>query len=213
MNWKLEIGNWKLPRPGFTLMEVLVTLAVVLILISTLMGVGSRVKERAAIGLTKGMLETLTTALEQYYSDFGTFPFDTDTSVPEDGVLDAYLTADLQNDLKGLVSSGLLEEQDGSSPPVTISTASSASLFWFLDRNPASRAIVEDVPQRLMTNKDANGTAVKINIGGKDYDLPRYIDPWKTSIRYVYLPGTAIPVLTSAGPDKIFDTPDDITSK
>ncbi len=31
--------------------------------------------------------------------------------------------------------------------------------------------------------------------------------------RYVYLPGTTFPMLTSAGPDKIFDTPDDITSK
>jgi type II secretory pathway pseudopilin PulG len=201
-----------------SLMEVLVALAVVLILISTLIGVGGYVKTRAQIDHAKGMLETLCTALARYYDDQvpKAFPFDTDTN--GNGVLDAadnYLQMHLEVDLSGTVTPApppvLLEETDGIG--MTVSTASSAALFYFLDKYPSSRAIVENIANTLITNKDDNGTDIQINIGGMIYDLPRYIDPWGTSIRYVYLDGTAFPTLTSAGPDKVFDTPDDITSK
>ncbi|MHC4526143.1 MAG: prepilin-type N-terminal cleavage/methylation domain-containing protein [Planctomycetota bacterium] len=203
-------------QSGMSLMELLVALAIILILISALIGTGSYVKTRADIDLTKGMLETLSTALEQYYDDTGGFPFDTATGVdttPIDGK-DDYLLGHLGTDLGGTVApiTALLEETDGAG--TTVSTASSAALFYFLDKNPASRAIVGGIANSLVTNKDAAGTAITITIGTNPaIDLPRYIDPWKMSIRYEYLAGTAFPVLTSAGPDKIFDTPDDITSK
>ena len=195
-------------------MELLVTIAVILILISALIGGGSYVRTRAQVDLTRAMLETLSTALEQYYNDQtpNAFPF-------EAGL--AYAKADLQGVVNGLngtvmpVTVSLLEK-DGNGN-LTISGASSAALFYFLDKNPASRATVESVPNTLITNKDDSGTDIKLEllpVGSGNYiDLPRYIDPWKTSIRYVYLAGTAFPVLTSAGPDKIFDTPDDVTSK
>jgi prepilin-type N-terminal cleavage/methylation domain-containing protein len=200
---------------GFSLMEVLVALAIVLILIGALVGAGSYVRTRANIDLTKGMLETLSTALEQYYDDQtpNAFPFGTATGVdttPPDGK-DDYLLIHLETDLGGTVIGSSLLEKDGNNTDV--STASSAALFYFLDKDPASRSIVDAVPNTLITNKDAFGVPIKITIAGTAYDLPRYIDPWGMSIRYVYLPGTAFPVLTSAGPDKVFDTPDDVTSK
>ncbi|MHC5184294.1 MAG: type II secretion system protein [Planctomycetota bacterium] len=203
-------------QSGMSLMEVLVTLATVLILISALIGVGRYVKARADIDLTRATLETLSTALAVYYDDFGAFPFDTDTD--DDDILDDYFAADLVNDISvysGLMvtlNTAVLLEKDGNNSDV--STASSAALFYFLDKNPSSRDIVDGVSSTLVSNKGADGiTPVKITIGGTEYDLPRYIDPWGMSIRYEYLPGTAFPTLTSAGPDKIFDTPDDITSK
>ena len=196
-------------------MEVLVTLATILILISALIGVGQYVKARADIDLTRGTLETLSTALAMYYDDFGDFPFNTDTNV--NGVMDDdYLGADLQVDLDGTVAPvSSLQEKDGND--VWIPSASSTALFYFLDKNPSSRVIVDGVTSTLVTNKDDSGadiTLEKLPVGsGVIIDLPRYIDPWKMSIRYEYLPGTAFPTLTSAGPDKVFDTPDDITSK
>jgi hypothetical protein len=109
----------------------------------------------------------------------------------------------------------VLEETDGAGN--TISTASSTALFYFLDKHPPSRVIAEGISNSLVTNKDASGVDIKLEklpVGsGLFVDLPRYVDPWGISIRYEYLPGAAFPVLTSAGPDKIFDTPDDITSK
>ena len=204
-------------QSGMSLMEVLVALAVILILISTLIGVGSYVKTRANLDLTKASIETLCTALAQYHSDFGDFPFDTQTGIdttPVDGKED-YLLVHLEADLGGAVAGSGLLEKDGNGTDV--STASSAALFYFLDKNPSSRVTVENVANTLVTNKDDSGvdiTLEKLPVGsGVIIDLPRYIDPWGTSIRYEYLPGTAFPTLTSAGPDKIFDTPDDITSK
>lgn len=198
-------------QSGMSLMELLVALAIILILISALIGTGSYVKTRANIDLTKGMLGILTTALEQYYADFDSFPFEADIAFDE-----VFLEANVFT--TGTVTpNGSLQERDGKD--VLVSTASSAALFYFLDKNPSSRSIAGAVANSLVTNKDDSGTAIKFRPtggaadGSDDIDLPRYIDPWKMSIRYEYLTGTAFPVLTSAGPDKIFDTPDDITSK
>ena len=207
-------------QSGFSLMEVLVALAVVLILIGALVGAGSYVKTRANVDMTRGLIETLSTALEEYYGNQvpNAFPFDTpDTN--GNGILgDDYFGADLLGDLSGTAIIGILPGHQAANPipppdTIVVSSASSAALFYFLDRNPASRVVASAVPNALITNKDDGGTAIKIDIGGTEYDLPRYIDPWEMSIRYVYLPGTAFPVLTSAGPDKVFDTPDDITSQ
>ena len=201
-------------QSGMSLMEVLAALAIILVLISTLIGVGSYVRTRADLDLTKGMLETLSTALEQYYSDFGDFPFVTEKDYNDNGFIDPYDESHLEFDLNGTVV------PDNAIDSLEYQAASSAALFYFLDKNPSSRATVETVPNTLVTNKDDNGDPIKINIGGTEYDLPRYVDPWKRgpglpgmSIRYEYLPGTAFPVLTSAGPDGEFDTPDDVTSK
>ena len=205
-------------QSGMSLMEVLVALAVILILISTLIGVGSFVKTRANLDLTKAMLETLSTALTKYHSDFGDFPFDTD--INGNGILELleYDQAALETGLVGAVVPApppvLLVEKDGNGN--WIPTASSAALFYFLDKNPSSRTIAAAVPNSLITNKDDSGAAIQFTFTAPPnnmIDLPRYIDPWKISIRYEYLTGTAFPVLTSAGPDKVFDTPDDITSK
>ena len=193
-------------QSGMSLMELLVALAIILILISALVGIGSYVKTRASVDLTKGMLEVLSTSLEQYYADFNNFPFETNVAFDEVTFETTFLPV-----VANVVPDGSLEETDGAG--ITVSTASSAALFYFLDKNPSSRSIAGAVADSLVTNKDASGTPIKIDIGGMAYDLPRYIDPWKMSIRYEYLTGTAFPVLTSAGPDKIFDTPDDITSK
>lgn len=209
---------------GFTLMEVLVTVALILMLISALIGTAGYIKTRAQIDLTRGMLEVLSTALEQYYDNQSpkAFPFDTPDKAPTlNGFIgDDYIAADIPFDIDpingGSISSGVLPVHTGIKPvdPTWISSASSAALFYFLDKDPSSRAIASAVSNTLITNKDADGNDITITIGtNPPIDLPRYIDAWGTSIRYVYLDGTAFPTLTSAGPDKVFDTPDDVTSK
>ena len=194
-------------QSGFTLMEVLVTMAVILILISTLIGTAGYLRTRADIDLTRGLLEVLCCGLCQYYDNQSpnAFPFTADLAFDEAALESLFSPA------ADVFPDGSLKEKDGNG--AEISGASSAALFYFLDRDPASRKIASAVSNTLITNKDADGNPIKMTIGGTPYDLPRYIDPWGTSIRYVYLSGTAFPVLTSAGPDKVFDTPDDITSQ
>lgn len=203
-----------------SLMEVLVALATILILVGILVGVGSYVKTRADVDLTDGMLDVLCTALTQYYDNQvpQAFPFVTVKDYDGDGIIDPYDQPHMEYDLQGTISNGTLPDHTGIDPlnsalKVSVSSASSAALFWFLDKDPSSRAIASAVDNSLITNKDENGVDIKIEINGTSYDLLRYVDAWGTSIRYEYITGTAFPVLTSAGPDKIFDTSDDITSK
>lgn len=195
-------------QSAFSLVEMLAVMAVILILAGVLLGVGKYMTVRASVDLTESELEVLATALQQYYDDYEglvavPFPFVTD------GVTDA--------DSSGY----LLDEYLGITPPYSIQGvipsaqefSSSSALFYFLDRNPNSRRIVEALMDSLISNKDASGAAIKITIGSNpQIDLPRFIDAWGTSIRYEYLPGTAFPVLTSAGPDEQFDTSDDIVN-
>jgi hypothetical protein len=54
---------------------------------------------------------------------------------------------------------------------------------------------------------------VQVQIGATTYDWVRFVDAWGTAIAYKYTTGDAFPVLISAGPDKNFDTKDDLNSQ
>lgn len=201
-------------QSGFSLMEMVVVIATILILASVLLGVGKRLMIRANIDLTSSGLEVLNTALQQYYTDFGKFPV-TEKDITGDGIIDAYDESHLKYDLSGTVApNGTIDDLiNNRNDPAA---ASSTALFYFLDQTSNSRMIVEALTDTLISSKDASGVAIKLrpaggaSDGSNDIDLPRFIDAWGTSIRYEYLNGTAFPTLTSAGPDKKFATPDDI---
>ena len=188
-----------------TLAELLVTLAVVLILISAAVRMGQYVKTRSSIQLTQSALAVIDTAMEQYYADFGAFPFDS---------WETYSINDLKSDIGATgINAVELTEKDGNNN--NQSFASSAGLFWFLHRVPNSRSIVEAVTLSLISAKhpQETGQHLTATIDGVPYDLPRFVDPWGMSLRYIYQDGYAFPRVISAGPDKIFDTPDDIENK
>ncbi|NQT01757.1 MAG: type II secretion system protein [Planctomycetes bacterium] len=78
----------------------------------------------------------------------------------------------------------------------------SAYLYRELNLMPESRKILGRIADSLVKNE--YGTA----------DTPPEIyDPWGTVLDYGYVPGDNFPELVSAGPDKIFGTADDISSK
>ncbi|MHC5083906.1 MAG: type II secretion system protein [Planctomycetota bacterium] len=179
---------------GFTLVEILVVLAVVMLLAGALLGVGKYITVRAQVQLCESQLEVISTALEQYYDDHETFP----VAVLNEGHLIAALGG-------GTMS--------GTFSTVDIAASSSAALFYFLDKSVNSRKIIEALSGDLLTNKDGTGADLTIDLASGDtIDLVRFIDPWDMSIRYEYAAGAAFPKLTAAGPDKEFDTADDIKS-
>jgi type II secretory pathway pseudopilin PulG len=66
---------------------------------------------------------------------------------------------------------------------------------------PNSRAVLQKL----------NNTFLKSKAGAAD--KPEIYDPWGTVLDYRYSPGDNFPEIISAGKDKRFGTPDDITSK
>lgn len=75
-------------------------------------------------------------------------------------------------------------------------------LYRELHQVPESRMILEKINKSMIKNE--YGTI----------DTPQEIyDPWGVVLDYVYVPGENFPELISAGPDKLFDSADDISNK
>ncbi len=199
-----------------TLAEVLVTLTLIVILVSALGGLGVRLKKQSEIRLTESTLGVLEMALEQYYAEYDQFPFETrDLDLPPDGVAHEYTRTEMQMDLE---ENGLSADVLG--PGHLDLYASSEALYYFLKRCPRSAAIIESLADRMVTGRGQTGENMRILLGGpvdsggRIADLLRFVDAWGMPIRYAWDPlRDAFPILTSAGPDKTFDTPDDSTNQ
>ena len=74
-------------------------------------------------------------------------------------------------------------------------------LYEALNLIPTSRKILEKFNSSLIADR-----------GGTDGTLEIY-DPWGTVLNYLYAEGDNFPQLISAGPDRSFGSPDDISSK
>jgi type II secretory pathway pseudopilin PulG len=114
----------------------------------------------------------------------------------------------------------------------------SEALYFILRQIPDCRATLDKIDKSLLTNIGTDHvTPITITIGASPaLPFTRIIDPWGTPLRYDYYPEfsdyilvnpggnwpnyvtyrnsakKSFPVITSAGPDKQFDTADDISN-
>jgi len=79
--------------------------------------------------------------------------------------------------------------------------AHSEYLYKELQSIPSSCKVLEKISDSLIRSSPG---AV---------NMPQICDPWGMVLDYRYVPGDNFPELISAGPDKIFDTTDDLSSK
>jgi len=106
----------------------------------------------------------------------------------------------------GLLEGALQEyyEYNGKFPEYTVDIGRverSEILYRELNRIPSSRKILEEISDSLI--EDKSGTPGVLEI----------YDPWKVELDYRYVAGNNFPELISAGPDRDFNTPDDITGR
>jgi len=74
-------------------------------------------------------------------------------------------------------------------------------LYVQLSSIPASRTILDKITESLRKNKAGESDKAEI------------YDPWGTALDYRYDSNDTFPELLSAGKDRVFGTPDDLTSK
>jgi len=108
--------------------------------------------------------------------------------------------------------------------------SSSEVLYWLLNKVPQCKTVLASIDKKLITavpfGEPVNSDEVLTLAEDTQKPKPFYriIDPWGTPIRYDYYDETQLgnqwldmartfPILTSAGPDEIFGTADDITSR
>ena len=209
---------------GVTLVEMLVVLAVITILVSMVVAIAARLDNQGKERLAKNTLALLSTALGQFkdygyyyktekYRDFE-FPIDCND-------LDA---GELENELgEALDMLGQVSISGGSHDP---NYSGSEALYFFLSQVPASRQVLDKIDDSLVTSEGSDKREMEIQIGDKRGPLRRIIDPWGETLRYSYYDNgyeisrepprderRNFPIVTSAGPDRIFGTKDDITNR
>jgi prepilin-type N-terminal cleavage/methylation domain-containing protein len=213
---------------GFTLVELLVVAAIIVVMASALVGVGRRMLTRAQEKLARSTLDIVVTAIEQYHGELGRFPiplvYDQTNKqlLPINaGFTEADLKACLNDDLglsRRIPPETVTIPSSGILPIECDLYAVSECLYYFLFQCPNSRRMIDTIADsqktamdtkrmpRQAVYKDATGKVVTIT-------LIRLVDPWGTPLRYEYTPGEmSFPRVTSAGPDRLFGTTDDLRS-
>jgi type II secretory pathway pseudopilin PulG len=211
---------------GFTILEMLVVVAVIVILTSMVITLASRFEDRGNERVIKSTFAMLDAALGEF-ADYGyeykdpnydelRFPLDCNGFGRED--FEDEVEAALGLDSGDIEIYGVYHED----------YSGSAGLYFFLSQVPECRKVLDRIDVSLVTNEDDNGDKLQINVDGQRYPFNRIIDPWGETIRYSYyrnkeaetLPTSepemddarTFPLLTSSGPDGEFNTPDDIKS-
>jgi prepilin-type N-terminal cleavage/methylation domain-containing protein len=203
-------------KTGVTLVEILVVVAIIAILTAITIGVASRINTQGKEQLTKDTIALLTAALGQF-RDYGYTYSDPNLKFPLD--CNNFPDTDLAAALGGTISGGTNDP----------CYSGCEAMYFFLNQVPECRLTLAKIDKKLVTNIGLDGGSMIITItaDGQIYPLYRVVDPWGTTLRYSYYnngeegptsepqpdsPRT-FPVITSAGPDKIFGTADDIASR
>ncbi len=154
-------------KKGVTLTELVIVVAVISLLATMVIGIASRINERAKEKSLKNIFALLDGALQEYYQYADKFP---------------------EQDEKNFANAATHSEY----------------LYGELHSIPASRNVLEKISDSLFKNK----------LGDPPRRTPPEIyDPWGTALDYRYTPDENFPELISAGPDKVFNTADDVSSR
>lgn len=182
-------GRW-----GFTLVEVLIVVAILALLVAVLVGVASSISTQRDTALTKNCLDILDAALAEFREITGKYPVDDwkDDVVP--GTMDPV----------GSLIDGA--EKDNPSDP---DPNEDELLYLQLSILPQTRAIIAKLPSQLITAPISNAT---VKLAGQSENTPylqSIVDAWGTPLNDgpgdpaddTTDPYDVFPRLWSSGPD------------
>ena len=182
---------------AFTLVEILIVVAIIALLASVMVGVGRQVRKNAKIRATQSIMQMLCTALEEYNDDKGGFP-------PE--------IKDIENDFPGtdVGRHNDMTWPDTDDPTDLIAALASVEvMYWYLSEAPGSRKIIDRLPDSYVVNEDNDS----VEVAGRAKPLIEVNDAWGRPLKYENQGGGNFPLLRSAGPDGELETADDIISR
>jgi len=222
-------------QAGFTLIEILVVVAIIMLLTAGMVKVAQTVRTNTQIKVTKGTISLLVSALGEYknFHDRGSgfeFPVEPDDfpfSFLKDAISD-YLPVDVggfntgQHDGGGFSDMwkdwGELEQEAGQRPARRMALATIEFLYCVMEDVPGCKAILEKLPVDVAVNDDNDSVTIR----GQAKSLLEVNDAWGHPLWYTVRgersllaappqPGN-FPAIASAGPDGLFNTADDIVS-
>ena len=209
-------------RRAFTLIEIMVTVAVIGILVSITMTTAGHLDKLFKIKRTENTFALVNAALAEF-QDYGYRYRDADLakfSFPLD--CNGFNLSDFKDTMLDAFRADVIDINE---PPLyEQKTVGIETMYLFLDMIPESKKILSKIDPELLEL----GYKIVVVHGAvkKEYPTKMLKDPWKEPLRYDYYNVTfpidygdwfdtrrTFPILISAGPDKQFNTPDDITSE
>ncbi len=220
-------------KRGLTLLEIVVSVAIIVILTAIVIGTAVRIETRSKEQLMENTFALINAALAEF-KDYG-FNYDPQAYSNNDE-REFYLSLDFPVDCNDYPVLDLMTELGDAFGGMTNFTIISdiheyeysgcEAMYFMLRRVPKCRRILDKIDDSLITNADPNTTGMRIEIDDTEvYPLNRIIDPWGRTLRYDYYDENestyakmkkskrTFPVLTSAGVDRIFGTSDDMKSR
>ncbi len=209
-------------RQAFTLVELLVVMAVMAILIGAMVKVAGHVIDNAKKQNTQNTIQLLVTAMKEYQNfnsqgrrnfEFPAEPYPIDYS-------GAVNVADWRNWWKekldvnlgdiqvGIHLGGSIWDDDAGTDEMWMAQANIELLYFELDDVPDCRKILNQIPSDVTANADND--AVLFN--GQMKALIEVNDAWGHPLSYQTQGVGNFPLLRSAGRDGIFFNADDILS-
>jgi len=226
---------------GLTLVDMLVAVAIIAILAGIVLTTLTRIDSKAKEQLCEGTLETLNTALRQF-RDYGyqhrinatgnELEFYQSLKFPPDCDGNDFTEVKVEDEITKLLDLSIRANitTDNKHDP---NDSGSAVMYFFLNQVPECRQTLAAIDQTMLKSDhkaDEDYLVIIVDsANNRSYPWLRVVDPWGTPLRYDYyinrwedttLTWTerknavrSFPLITSAGPDKQFDTNDDITNR
>ena len=210
-------------KRGITLIETLIVVVIVSLLVSVVVGVAKRIDDQSKERLCRTTLTIIGNAIEQFHD----FDYEYKAGIHE-GLefpidCNGFSEFSFENTFTLEFGPDSFPDINPGGDPDQEENSGSEVLHFFLSRIPDCRITLDKVDKSLISNKTGIGEQ-EFDISGNRYPLYRFIDPWGTTLHYEYydeletnlnlrdLGKKTFPVITSAGPDKVFGTDDDITN-
>lgn len=184
-----------LARRAFTMVELLIVVAILAILVAVLLGVSSYITTQNNTALTRNCMDILDAAIGEFHAITGRYPVD--DWIDNGGYMDA-------------VGSLIDGAEAPGGPP-----GEDELLYLQLSLLPQTREIIAKLPEQLLAQ-----SSVTVEIGGQPTPYLRSIvDAWGTPLNDdpgdpdddTSDPYDVFPRLWSNGPDRTPRTEDDIT--
>lgn len=192
-------------KTGVTLIEMLIVVAIIAILAALVITTAGRIEARANEQLTESTITIITAAVEQFR--------DYDYQYPD--ALYSALKFPLDCSDSNYVSETDIAYALGAAEPLNVDYSPDEVWYYFLNKIPECRKTLDKIDASLKKN-----TTIITGNDGREYFFLKIIDPWGKKIRYSYYydfplgqDSWTFPVISSAGPDRIYGNDDDITSR
>lgn len=179
-------------RDGFTLVEVLIVVAILAVAAVALVGVSSYLQTQSSIALTEQCVELLSTAVAEFHDITGHYPIDENAW-------------DDRNDPAILPGCRLAGAEDTNGP-----ANSDELLYLQLSLLPQTREIISKLPEKLIAAPLSEATVQLAHDPLADTPYLRSIvDAWGNALEYDdYNDPDRFPLIRSDGPDGIDDDGD-----